>query len=369
MGNDTISSLSVNGNASQSTSILATGSWDGIVRAYQVQMKDAQSISSINKVLELNPGGGAPVFATDITPDSSHIISAGCDQMVKLWNLQTGQATDIGRHTAPIKAAKCITWGSGQHVVSAGWDKMIHIWDARSPTPAMSQQLSERIYAMDCNDIAIAAVTADRKVHTFNLTQGCTKIAESQAASNSKDPTKYQVKSVAMMADGKGFAYGSIEGRVTLEYFDELGFSSDKKKKGFTFKCHRSKVQMGNGAQQVQTMIYSVNALAFHPLNALATGGSDGNIYTWDYQNKGQLSSFEEFKTTDNTANNAVNAIKFTPDGHFMYYTMANDWSMGQPAGQVVPPRIMVKRLKPDNVTPGAKPKQSGNRSHSGHRR
>ena len=56
-----------------------------------------------------------------------------------------------------------------------------------------------------------------------------------------------------------GYALGSIEGRVAVEYIDP---SPESQKRKFAFKCHRLKNEGG------QDTIYPVNALAFHPMCA-----------------------------------------------------------------------------------------------------
>ncbi len=54
----------------------------------------------------------------------------------------------------------------------------------------------------------------------------------------------------------KGYAVGSIEGRVAVEYIDP---SAESQKRKFAFKCHRQKADNG------EDTIFPVNALAFHP--------------------------------------------------------------------------------------------------------
>jgi mRNA export factor len=70
-----------------------------------------------------------------------------------------------------------------------------------------------------------------------------------------------------------GFALGSVEGRVAIQYV-----TAQNPKDNFTFKCHRSN-GMSNGFQD----IYAVNDIAFHPIHGtLATVGSDGRYSFWD---------------------------------------------------------------------------------------
>ena len=75
-----------------------------------------------------------------------------------------------------------------------------------------------------------------------------------------------------------GFALGSIEGRVAIQYIDPKN-----PKDNFTFKCHRSQPTQQNQPQD----IYSVNDIVFHPqYMTLATVGSDGKFSFWDKDNR-----------------------------------------------------------------------------------
>ena len=65
---------------------------------------------------------------------------------------------------------------------------------------------------------------------------------------------KYQTRTIKCFPNGIGFVVSSIEGRVSVEYFDS---SPEVQKKKYAFKCHRQKV---DGIEE----IYPVNAIAFH---------------------------------------------------------------------------------------------------------
>lgn len=84
--------------------------------------------------------------------------------------------------------------------------------------------------------------------------------------------------------------------RVAIEYLDDIGISSGKKK--YAFKCHR-----------VNDTIYPVNDIAFHPIHGtFATGGADGTVITWDGNNKKKLSSMAKCPTS-------IACLAFNNDG------------------------------------------------------
>ncbi len=56
-------------------------------------------------------------------------------------------------------------------LVTGGWDRTLKFWDCRSPTPANTQQLPERVYAMDVLHPLLVVGTADRNITIYNLTQ------------------------------------------------------------------------------------------------------------------------------------------------------------------------------------------------------
>lgn len=55
-----------------------------------------------------------------------------------------------------------------------------------------------------------------------------------------------------------GYAIGSVEGRIGVEYFDPSPEIQDKK---YAFKCHRQNIEDVDH-------VWPVNALAFHPVYA-----------------------------------------------------------------------------------------------------
>ncbi len=93
---------------------------------------------------------------------------------------------------------------------------------------------------MDACGEAVVVGTADRKIHVFSLTAG-------NQVAGFLSPMSFQTRTISMFHDQKGFAIGSIEGRIAIEYFDEMqakdrdGKSTIPKGTGknFAFKCHR----------------------------------------------------------------------------------------------------------------------------------
>ncbi|MGA2247477.1 MAG: protein kinase [Verrucomicrobiota bacterium] len=74
-------------------------------------------------------GHDGPVFALAFSPDSKTLASGGLDQIIRLWNVTTGDEVQaIKGHRASIWS---LAWNpSGERIASASWDQTVKVWDA-----------------------------------------------------------------------------------------------------------------------------------------------------------------------------------------------------------------------------------------------
>lgn len=84
-----------------------------------------------------------------------------------MYDLATGQSSQIAQHDESIKCAKFLE--QGNVLATGSWDKTIKYWDLRSPTPIGTVQLPERCVAMDIKGQLMVAATADKQVCLFDL--------------------------------------------------------------------------------------------------------------------------------------------------------------------------------------------------------
>lgn len=295
--------------------MLIAGSWDNALSMYEIQYSPTGTVTNIVRHQQLMHD--APVLCSDIAPDGMTTFSAGADGNIRMWNASqpVTSVQIIGRHEQPVKNMKFLE--KSQVLVTSSWDRSIKIWDMRTPNPVAQMQLSERVYAMDARDDIIVAGTADKNLHIFQLQN---KMGEYKSTLN------YQTRTISIFADGQGFAVGSIEGRVSLEYFSEMQLKIQNSQKtvqpnapkptypkSFAFRCHRDTKD-----------IYCVNSIDFHHYNTFCTAGSDGTFVFWDKDARSRLSGFEAYSKKC-----PITSVKFSPMGNSLFYAMSYDWSKG----------------------------------------
>ncbi|EFA75170.1 hypothetical protein PPL_11244 [Heterostelium album PN500] len=166
------------------------------------QVTDDQPQAALKSMINFD----APILCTDWSPDCSKIYAGGTDNKVKVWDIQPEMKL----------------------MVTGSWDKTLRYWDLRSPKePVISVNLPERVYGLDVHCTMMAVATADHKIRVYNLD------IQNIEYTSMDSPLKHQTRSIACFKDLSGFAVGSIEGRVAIEYID------DKKSQSFLFRCHR----------------------------------------------------------------------------------------------------------------------------------
>jgi len=153
---------------------------------------------------------------------------------------------------------------------------------------------------------------ANRHVKVYKLDGQPSEVKDMES------PLKFQHRCISIFKDKNssmplGFAIGSIEGRVAIQYVEAAN-----PKDNFTFKCHRSP-ELNNGFQD----IYTVNDIAFHPQHGtLATVGSDGRFSFWDKDARTKL------KTSDGLPI-PITKCCIHPGGQVFAYAAGYDWSKG----------------------------------------
>ncbi|KAI9499644.1 WD40-repeat-containing domain protein [Zychaea mexicana] len=276
---------------------LAVASWDHQVRIYGVQSATG-STTPIAAYEHQNPA-----LSVAWCRDGNRVISGGADNTARMYDVIRGQAIQIAQHAAPVKSVK-VLGGLGDNVIAtASWDQTLKYWDTRSPQPIATVQLPDRCYVMDTVDQLLVVGTAERHVCIFDLKNPT--VIYKQTVS----PLKWQTRAIACFPDAKGFAIGSIEGRIGIQYVDPRDHA-----KNFSFRCHRD---------EKTKQVFAVNDISFHPtFGSFSTCGSDGTTSFWDKDSRQRLKLFSKVQCT-------VSCTAFNRNGNLLAYAVSYDWSQG----------------------------------------
>ncbi|OSX57656.1 hypothetical protein POSPLADRAFT_1174191 [Postia placenta MAD-698-R-SB12] len=317
---DSISSLSFSSQADY----LAVASWDNNVRIYEV----GQNGQTQGKAMYAHQG---PVLSVCWNKDGTKILSGGADNAGRMFDITTGQSTQVAQHDAPIKCVRWIESPQGGVLVTGSWDKTLKYWDLRTPNPVSTVQLPERCYTLDVVYPLMVVGTAERHIQIFNLSNPTT------AFKTMASPLKWQTRVVSCFPAADGFAVGSVEGRVAIQYVDDKNSSNN-----FSFKCHR---RDQSPTQKDQSLVYAVNDISFHPVHGtFSTCGADGTINYWDKDARTRLKSFDP-------APGPIATTCFNRTGTIFAYAVSYDWSKGH-SGMTPshPNKVMLHACKDEEV-------------------
>ncbi|KAI0925711.1 hypothetical protein AcV5_008375 [Taiwanofungus camphoratus] len=220
---DSISSLAFSSQADY----MAVGSWDNNVRIYEV----GQNGQTQGKAMYGHQG---PVLSVCWNKDGTKVLSGGADNAGRMFDITTGQSQQVAQHDAPIKVVKWIESPQGGVLATGSWDKTLKYWDLRTPNPVSTVQLPERCYTLDIVYPLMVVGTAERHIQIFNLTNPTSAYKVSRhhnesfegptttsSAQTMISPLKWQTRVVSCFPSGNGFAVGSVEGRVAIQYVDD----------------------------------------------------------------------------------------------------------------------------------------------------
>ncbi|CAE7660451.1 BUB3.1 [Symbiodinium microadriaticum] len=309
---------------SPQSNLLLLSSWDSTVRLYN---------TDANRRLETFNFPGAMLSCSLRDDDSG--FACGLDCSVHMLNSVKGTSQPMGSHTAP---ASCLDWCPQTSLLYSGsWDSTVAAWDARSATgaPATTLALPGRVYSLSVAPSAYTLVvaTADRHVLVYDTRSLAAPVQTRES------PLRHQTRKVACFPNGCGFAIGSVEGRVGVEYLcpqSAEGLSAGLS--SYAFKCHRR----GDVA-------YPVNAIAFHPVfGTFATGGGDGTVNVWDGDNKKKLCQLHQYPTS-------IASLAFSRDGSMLAIASSYTFEEGEKQS---PPDDNVVLRRMDEVDVKPRPKQ-----------
>eukprot|EP00903_Cladosiphon_okamuranus_P014161 g13160.t1 len=296
--------------------LLLASSWDSTLRLYDARQNLSKRVIP-SKMAQLD---------CCFKDSAATGFCGGLDKQVKQVDLETGTVTALGSHDKPVR---CVEYNASTGtLLSGGWDSKLNSWDPRSKQALVqSRQAPGKVFTMSVSDRRAVIGTSNRHIWVYDMRS----LAEPEQRRLSS--LKFQTRCVRVFPDQEGYAVGSVEGRVAVEYFDTSRESQDNK---YAFKCHRK-----------GDKVFPVNAMAFHPTyGTFATGGCDNMVNIWDGKNKKRLWQSNAYST-------GIASLAFNHDGTRL--AIAASYTFEQ--GAIAHPKdnIYVREVMDSDVRPKAR--------------
>ncbi|XP_022726772.1 uncharacterized protein LOC111282794 [Durio zibethinus] len=240
---------------------LLVSSWDSILRFYDVECSR----------LRLEAPSEAALLDCCFQEESV-AFSAGSDGSITRYDLHSGISNRIGNHD---EIATCVEYSNEtRQVITAGFDKKIIAWDMCGAKPlAFFGNLGAEVESMSISGFELT-VAAGSSVDIYDL-RNLDKSVESNESCMG-----VPIRCVCSIPFPKGYAVGSVDGRVKLE----ISYLSSSNNMGYSFRCHPK-------SRDRRNHLVPVNDIAFNPLisGAFVTGDNEGYVTGWDAKSRRRL--------------------------------------------------------------------------------
>lgn len=212
---DGITSLSFAPNSDR----LLLSSWDGTVRLYDTRTDSQEQLHETS----------APALDASFALDDTKGFVGCVDGKLYLLDFKGNELSLLGSHQKGVKSVEyCNSTGV---TVSGGWDRKMKLWDPRSSSPlTASCNIKGKVFNLSVSGYRVVVATSERHVTIYDVRK--TDKPEQDRLSS----LQHQLRTVRCFPDGTGYAVGSVEGRIAIEYFDPSPAVQAKK---YAFKCHR----------------------------------------------------------------------------------------------------------------------------------
>ncbi len=311
---------------------LISAGWDSTARVWDA--------TTLEPVLIFN-GHATQVTAMAITAEGRLLACADSQNAVLVWDFNTHRLCHrLEGHLGPITALACAP--DARRLASGGSDRMIHVWDLHDGQPSIPKSAVSAPAQIGGRHQGIGlAVNQDgtRLANTFGSIMQVWDTATAQLVTQTEDHVRFL--SVAYSPDGRWIAGGAADALIrlwttergepagTLEEDDQtepvtaLAFSADSKMIASASANGLSawlwEVESGEPRLIIPDALdgCTIEALAFHPegrllavggIDWLATGGSDGAVSLWDWQERCEVATFD----------GGVTCLAFHPSGRWL---------------------------------------------------
>lgn len=329
---------------SPDSSSLLVSAWDNAIQVYRQGDQGYQH----HKTIQCD----APILDVCWGADSSTFFAVGIDQDVAKYNLHEGEGSKTVMSSHDQASNKVAYSQEHDIVISTSWDETMHIHNPTS-NAFVPVKLAAKPFAVSLTSDRLVVAMAERHVHVYELSALSDLVSQAGSTEAMREPLvvepwqqrlsnlKYMTRDITCMPDGTGFSTGSIEGRVSVEFFDPT-----LEKEAYAFKCHRVTFKDEQGADDV--MIYPVNTIAYHPIHGtFATGGGDSVVALWDAKTKRRIRQYPKLDAS-------IAALDFSKDGKSLAIGVSPGFEDGKEEDEFDPSQVKVfVRTLGENETKG----------------
>jgi WD40 repeat protein len=269
-------------------------------REYLIQLKKPfldikwARVRSSRALIRTLEGHSSSINSIAITSDNSKIVSGGGDNMIKVWDMDTGKLLNtLNGHSDSVRSVSITSDNS--KIVSGSWDKTIKIWDLNT---------GKLLNTLEDNSVYSVAITSDNSKIVSGSWDKTIKIWDLNTGKllNTLNGHSGEVMSVAITADNSRIVSGSRDGTIkvweldtgkllnTLESHSWSGISS------VAITSDNSKIVSGSGDKTIRVWELDtgkllntleshsdVNSVAITTDNTKIVSGSfDSTIKVWE---------------------------------------------------------------------------------------
>ncbi|OMO93358.1 hypothetical protein CCACVL1_06523 [Corchorus capsularis] len=251
--------------------------------------------------------------------EESVVFSAGSDCSITRYDLNSGISNRIGNHD---DIATFVEYSNETHqVITAGFDKKIIAWDMRGAEPlAFLRNLGAEVESMSLSGFELT-VAVGSSVDIYDLRNLDRSFQSNESCMD------VQIRCVCSIPYCKGYAVGSVDGRVKLEF----SYPSTSDNMGYIFRCCPKSTDARNH-------LVPVNDIAFNPFisGAFVTGDSKGYVTAWDAKSRRRLFELPR-------CSNSVASLTYNHEGQVL--AVASSYTYNEAIELEKPPQIFVYKM------------------------
>jgi mRNA export factor len=186
--------------------VFAATAWNGELRVFEVTSSGYGNAI----VQKMSFSFQQPALKCAWNDQSTQIYVGLMDGCIKVFDIGSGQAADVGRHSAAISSLHFVP--GMNTVVSSGYESNVQFWQLGNPNPVMTFNAENKIYTSDFQFPMLVAGTANEKIMIVDINN-----ASSRTLVDSNDLGKFsQIQSIAINQKCTMFGVASFDGRANL---------------------------------------------------------------------------------------------------------------------------------------------------------